>query len=534
MSNIQQLIYDVARILLWPVLVAAVLCLIWVLIELGVLLYELWLRFRYRDLDALEVRALRARKAFRDGKPRTAYRYLQENTYSLVVVRFLYDLIRNYQTERLAAKPLKLLQEYEFYTIKRLERTRILVRIGPMLGLMGTLIPLAPALVGLASGNVQQLSDNLVTAFSVTVIGLLIGGLAFLVSIVRDRIYSQDISDMEYLLELLEGSDVRLRSGRRLSKTRRLGQRGPDRVRGRRRRRRTHHARAARDPGRAAAAGGRQRRRARPRRRANRPRGRARQPRPPRRPSNPAARATASPSTTRAWTGAATTTRSRVSAPSTPRARTIPSPAGPAGLSAVAERPCRRTTTTPGSRTSAPSWARPTAGCATCAAAGSAPPTATATRSTASSTSSTWPSCSPSGSWSRRWPRQGVTGLLTSKNMTIVTNPGTPEMQVIVKEGDKITKLDMQSGAQVAGVGTLIGSFYKLADGTVIYVPAGQAAPERRHTGTRDDADAGCDHGAGHHSDAGRDAHAGGDAVPDRAAPPTFPTPTPGVTLAPD
>ena len=219
MNDLQQLIYDISRILLWPVLVAALACLVWVLIELGVLLYEVWLRFRYRDLDALEVRALRARKAFRDGKPRTAYRYLQENAYSLVVVRFLYDLIRNYQTERLAAKPLKLLQEYEFYTIKRLERTRILVRLGPMLGLMGTLIPLSPALVGLATGNVQELSDNLVTAFSVTVIGLLIGGLAFLASIVRDRLYSQDISDMEYLLELLEGSDVRLRSGRRLSKT---------------------------------------------------------------------------------------------------------------------------------------------------------------------------------------------------------------------------------------------------------------------------------------------------------------------------
>jgi biopolymer transport protein ExbB/TolQ len=218
-NDLQRLIYDVSRILFWPVLVAAVACLVWVLIELGVLLYELWLRFRYRDLDALEIRALRARKAFRDGKPRTAYRYLQENMYSLVVVRFLYDLIRNYQTERLAAKPLKLLQEYEFYTIKRLERTRILVRLGPMLGLMGTLIPLSPALVGLATGDVQALSDNLVTAFSVTVLGLLIGGLAFVASIVRDRMYSQDISDMEYLLELLEGSDVRLRSGRRLSKT---------------------------------------------------------------------------------------------------------------------------------------------------------------------------------------------------------------------------------------------------------------------------------------------------------------------------
>jgi hypothetical protein len=71
----------------------------------------------------------------------------------------------------------------------------------------------------------------------------------------------------------------------------------------------------------------------------------------------------------------------------------------------------------------------------------------------------------------------GITGLLTSDSMTIVTNPGTPEMQVVVKEGDQIKKLDMQSGAQITGVGTLLGSFYTLADGTVVYVPAGSVPP---------------------------------------------------------
>ena len=71
----------------------------------------------------------------------------------------------------------------------------------------------------------------------------------------------------------------------------------------------------------------------------------------------------------------------------------------------------------------------------------------------------------------------GITGLLTSDTMTIVTDPGTPDMQVIVKEGDKITRLDMQSGAQVQGVGTLLGSFYTLADGTVVYVPSGTVPP---------------------------------------------------------
>lgn len=213
--NLQQAIFDAAELLFYPVLVAAAVCLVWVLIELGWLVYELYLRFRYRDLEALEIRTLRARQAFADGRPRRAYRYLQENNYSMVVARFLFDLIRNYQTQRLAVKPLKLLQEYEFYTVKRLERTRILVRLGPMLGLMGTLIPLSPALVALANGDTQQLADNLRIAFSVTVIGLLIGGLAFTVSIIRDRIYSQDISDLEYLLELLEGGPKRLREGRR-------------------------------------------------------------------------------------------------------------------------------------------------------------------------------------------------------------------------------------------------------------------------------------------------------------------------------
>jgi hypothetical protein len=67
----------------------------------------------------------------------------------------------------------------------------------------------------------------------------------------------------------------------------------------------------------------------------------------------------------------------------------------------------------------------------------------------------------------------GITGLLTQDNMTIVTNPGTEQMQVIVKEGDQIKKLDVQNGAVIQGVGTLLGSFYTLADGTVVYVPSG-------------------------------------------------------------
>jgi hypothetical protein len=61
--------------------------------------------------------------------------------------------------------------------------------------------------------------------------------------------------------------------------------------------------------------------------------------------------------------------------------------------------------------------------------------------------------------------------------MTVVTDPGTADMQVIVKDGDQIKRLDLQNGAVVEGVGTLLGSFYTLADGTVVYVPSGSTPP---------------------------------------------------------
>lgn len=205
-QGIEQVIYEIARVLLYPVLIGALACLVWVLVELGGLVYEIYLRKKYRNLERLESRALWAKKAFAANRPSEAYAYLAQNRYSLVVVNFLFDLIRNYQTAQIPEKPLKLLDEYEFRTQQRLEKTRILVRAGPMLGLMGTLIPLSPALTALAEGNTQLLAANLRVAFSVTVLGLLIGGLAYLISTVRERMYSQDISDLEYMLELLESS----------------------------------------------------------------------------------------------------------------------------------------------------------------------------------------------------------------------------------------------------------------------------------------------------------------------------------------
>ncbi len=66
----------------------------------------------------------------------------------------------------------------------------------------------------------------------------------------------------------------------------------------------------------------------------------------------------------------------------------------------------------------------------------------------------------------------GLSGILSSNHLTVVTNPGQPDMQVITKNGSQITKLDLKAGQQVSGLGTLIGQFYRLPDGTTVYVPS--------------------------------------------------------------
>ena len=79
---------------------------------------------------------------------------------------------------------------------------------------MGTLIPLSPALNGPAAGNVDALTDNLRVAFSITVLGLLVGAVAFGISLVRDRLYAQDLSDLEFVARAGGAMTRRLAAGR--------------------------------------------------------------------------------------------------------------------------------------------------------------------------------------------------------------------------------------------------------------------------------------------------------------------------------
>ena len=72
---------------------------------------------------------------------------------------------------------------------KRIERADFITRLAPMLGLMGTLIPLGPGLAALGDGNVKILSTAMSVAFDTTVLGLLCGMIGFVIARLRRRWY---------------------------------------------------------------------------------------------------------------------------------------------------------------------------------------------------------------------------------------------------------------------------------------------------------------------------------------------------------
>jgi biopolymer transport protein ExbB/TolQ len=205
-ASLDSIVFHVANTLRVPVLVAALLALAWVVIEFGSLAVELVKR-RGRNPVVVERVTSTAREALASGDEPLAARHLAELASSRamrsVFARVLAAAVSPPVDQSVVAMNLA---DFDLSSLRRLERTRLLVRAGPALGLMGTLIPLSPALSALAGGNVAVLTEKLRVAFSVTVVGLLVGVVAFGISLVRDRMYAQDLSVVEFVTAELEAA----------------------------------------------------------------------------------------------------------------------------------------------------------------------------------------------------------------------------------------------------------------------------------------------------------------------------------------
>lgn len=198
-TSLTDIMSVISGALLVPVLLAVLFCFASVLIGLGNFLRDS-LGWRHRRIlkelaTACDDSAL---------KPLEVWKRLQTANHPLVayLVKLLpvpppsADVVR------------KRLTNLENELAGQLARLSFLTRVSPMLGLLGTLIPLGPALAGLGSGNVQQLSSNLVVAFAATVVGLVSACIAYGIGLVRRLWSERDLDDLEYIVNRIypEGS----------------------------------------------------------------------------------------------------------------------------------------------------------------------------------------------------------------------------------------------------------------------------------------------------------------------------------------
>lgn len=199
-----QLFYQIANAFFWPVAIALLVLFALSLFDLGTLLVEWWRRRREQPTDLSAVAVALAVNLRVSGGRRDA---LADARMSPSLARFWGRVgarLRAVQsTENLDVWLEEALQQEEIDVAARLDRSRALVRLGPMLGLAGTIIPLGPALQALLAGDVAGMVNHLVIGFGAVVCGLMMSGIAYGITLVRERWSRVDLKEMENLCELI-------------------------------------------------------------------------------------------------------------------------------------------------------------------------------------------------------------------------------------------------------------------------------------------------------------------------------------------
>ena len=197
-SAVTEVFYQLSLIFFWPVAIALLVLLAVSVMDLGALLYEVWRRRREprTNLSEAASRVSSALRAMPDGAAAMEVEHLSPS-----LQRFWNRLRRRLvevgSREHLDIWLEESLQQEEIAMTSRLDRTRALIRIGPMLGLAGTIIPLGPALKSLLAGNMAAMVNHLVIGFGAVVCGLMLSGIAYLVTLVRERWTRVEPNDME-------------------------------------------------------------------------------------------------------------------------------------------------------------------------------------------------------------------------------------------------------------------------------------------------------------------------------------------------
>lgn len=130
----------------------------------------------------------------------TLREHIPSEVNSLFVV-YLKDLLTSPSSEDYSDY---LLSEFENKAEKDLSLPRMLSKIGPILGLLGTLIAMSPALVGLSTGDISGMAYNMQVVFATTVVGLVISAVGLVTLQLKQRWYAAELNKLDYVARILQ------------------------------------------------------------------------------------------------------------------------------------------------------------------------------------------------------------------------------------------------------------------------------------------------------------------------------------------
>lgn len=108
---------------------------------------------------------------------------------------------RGLPKDTLTALAERLLATEEARNARTTSVTDMIAKLGPMFGLLGTLIPLGPGVMALGQGDTVTLSQSMSIAFDTTIAGIITAAVCALISTARKRWYASDVADLEAIME---------------------------------------------------------------------------------------------------------------------------------------------------------------------------------------------------------------------------------------------------------------------------------------------------------------------------------------------
>ncbi len=187
-------LFALGQVLRFPVMVLLWVCVAAALFMAGACLVESVLRYRERrrfDINAW----LTGGRVLDAGS-------LRLGALPAPLRRLVQDVERERREGSLGGGAIEhLLLEREEQVRHSVNGPRMLVKVGPSLGLIGTLIPMGSSLASLASGNLEAMAGQMIVAFTTTIIGLTTGTLAYVVAATRQAWVVETIREQRYVAE---------------------------------------------------------------------------------------------------------------------------------------------------------------------------------------------------------------------------------------------------------------------------------------------------------------------------------------------